>query len=211
MFNQLTQNKQLLAPLGIGILLVLILIVFAIFLLPGSVPQQSTISPTPTPYPSLSGSVKNNRYAKNQKTTITETTRVEIEKRTDVEQKIALSEGRIKYSLTSPLVTRKNEIITQNGKVIFERILIPEKRSDPGYVTISEYKALFGKPEEEIQGSQYYGELYHALIYASKGFTLIGNTNTDEVFEVQVYEPMTVEGYIQTFGEDIEESTGAVQ
>lgn len=141
-----------------------------------------------------------------QQAIVGKTTQREIENLKDVEKKETLPDGAIRYTLVSPLVTRKNEIITKDNVVIFERILVPESKNSPGYATISEYINLFGQPGKKIQGSRYYGEPISTLVYAPRGFAFIANTITDEVYEIQLFKPMTVDSYMKLFGEDIEEN-----
>lgn len=157
---------------------------------------------TPTPIPDAVSTI--------QYTFIGDTTQEEVEKLPTIEKKEVLPDGTTRYSLKSPLISRKNEILTKDGSVIFERILVPESPSAKGYAKISEYKSRFGQPEQTIRGSRFYGELFSTLIYAKNGFTLIGNTRTDEVFEIQHFSPMSIEEYKRLYGNDIDEGTGHV-
>lgn len=114
-----------------------------------------------------------------------------------------LSDGSKKYTFTAPITTRTNDIIIKNGVAIYEKIVTPEKKADTGYQTIDQYTQQYGQPEEVIQGTELYGPYSSTYIYASKGFAFIANPNTNEVYEVKVFMPMTVEEYKVQYGSDI--------
>ena len=141
-------------------------------------------------------------------TVVERTTQREVESLPTVENKEVLPDGSVRYTLKSPLITRKNEVIVKNNVVVFERILVPEKRGAEGYATISEFREKFGEPEEVVRGSKYYGFMISTLIYAEQGFSLIANTITDEVYEIQRFQPMSVASYREQYGEDIDEDSG---
>jgi hypothetical protein len=209
MFNNLPKNKELFLLLAVAVVLVLFVLMFSFitFMNPSrqSREKQQAVA-TPTPYESLSQAVENDHYSTIQKTTVGETTDEEVEILPDVEEKEDLSDGRTLYSLESPYITRKNEILTQDGVVVFERILAPEQSSAPGHARISEYTRLLGDPQESLVGSRFYGPHVTTFIYADRGLALIGNTHTDEVFEIHTFTPTTVEQYRQLYGQDIDES-----
>lgn len=136
---------------------------------------------------------------------IDKTTQQEVENLDTVEDKKTLPDGTVQYSLISPLVTRKNEVLVKDNTVVFERILIPESKNALGYATISEYTKQYGQPEETIEGSRFYGPPISTFIYADQGFAFIANTITDEVYEIQKFQPMSVSDYKKLYGRDIEE------
>jgi hypothetical protein len=123
-------------------------------------------------------------------------------------KKELLPNGSIRYVFSSLSSARPNEIIVRNGVVIFERIIIPAKKGDLGYATISDFISKFGNPERAIRGSNFYGWAWTTYIYASRGFSFIANPNTDEVFEIQLYEPTKVDDYIEKYGQDINPNLG---
>lgn len=136
---------------------------------------------------------------------IDKTTQQEVENLDTVEDKKTLPDGTVQYSLISPLVRRKNEVLVKDNVVIFERILVPESKNTVGYATISDYTKRFGQPEETIEGSRFYGPPISTFIYADQGFAFIANTITDEVYEIQKFQPMSVADYKKFYGRDIEE------
>ena len=112
------------------------------------------------------------------------------------------------YTHPSPLIPRPNELIVENGVVVFEQVLIPEEQDGPNFKSISMLKSVLGEPDGSIQGSAYYGWYIETLIYPQLGLAAIVNPYTDEVFELHFFEPTTIEGYTSKFGKDIQEHTG---
>lgn len=163
-----------------------------------------------TPTPNVPGGTSTqHKISPTQKTIIEKTTKNNVESLPGITGKTTLSNGATRYTFASPLVSRKNEVIVKDNQVIFERILVPESSKDPGYVRISQYEKEYGKPQQIIRGSRFYGNLIRTYIYADKGFALIGNPITDEVFEVHTFLPTSVENYIQQYGEDINKNAPA--
>lgn len=72
--------------------------------------------------------------------------------------------------------------------------------------TFEPLTATLGQPEKTAPGSKFYGYHMNTYIYASKGIVFIGNPNINEVFEIQSFTPMSVEEYINNYGQDISES-----
>lgn len=208
MDNALFKNKQLLGLTIVAFLLVMFVIALTVLLSrnPDQISdQEQTLLVTPTPYASLTDALSSGRFSPIQKTEITETTSEEVERFPDIIGKEELQNNMMLYSLESSFPTRENQIITQDETVIFERILTPVKSSAPGYARISDYTTLLGDPEEFIRGSHHYGPFIYTYIYASEGLAIIGNPVTDEAFEIHQFTPMSVEDYIQEFGDDIDE------
>lgn len=117
------------------------------------------------------------------------------------------SKNETQYTFSSPILLYDNTIVTDQGKVIYEKAITV----DPGYThpTISSYESRFGKPELVVKGSKTYGEFAKTYIYSQKGFALIGNPFTDEVYEIQQFKPMTVEEYMVLWGKDIDRTQSA--
>ncbi len=201
-----SQQKATLFLLGAALFL-LILVIVLVFSSQGG-KQNFPTTPSPTPI-QIDGTPRTQKIAPTQRTFIERTTLEEVEQLPTIENKVILPEGGTRYTLTSPLVTRKNEIIVQNNQAVFERILVPENRQDPGFVTLTEYKNEYGQPQETIRGSYFYGNLIETFIYADKGFALIGNPFTNEVYEIQTFAPTTVENYKARYGDDINEDAEA--
>jgi hypothetical protein len=109
----------------------------------------------------------------------------------------------IEYTYESPVFMRRNQIITHDGKVIFERIMTPTDPNSPSYAKISSYTDQFGDPQRIVKGSRFYGFYMTTYIYASKGFAFVANTHTDAIYEFQKFAPTTLDEYIATFGQDL--------
>jgi hypothetical protein len=118
-------------------------------------------------------------------------------------EKSTLPSGETQYSIESQLIPRPEKIITERGVVVFESILIPITQSDRGFVSLDEITSTFGEPDTTITGSNFYGWYVENRIYSSKGFTIIGNPNTNEIFEIHIYSPMSYTDYLSKYGEDI--------
>lgn len=95
---------------------------------------------------------------------------------------------------------RTDSIMLQNDMVKFKRTRFPASGERVAY-----YKQLYGEPEKEIQGSAYFGEQAKTYIFAKKGIALIANMNTEEVYELQQFQPVSVERYLNLYGDDIQE------
>jgi hypothetical protein len=124
---------------------------------------------------------------------------------TPYQSAVDLPQNQKKYTNASSLISRSNSVVTDsNNTVIYQQtvFLAPNTKLP----SISAYTTQYGNPEKEITGSKYYGISAVTMIYASKGITIIGNPNTKEVYELQQYVPMSVEGYIQAYGQDISEN-----
>lgn len=158
---------------------------------------------------SFSLSTQQNPFTFLQKAEIGKTTTKELDKqinKNELKEKQVLSDKETIYKLNSILPQRPNEIRTENGIAVFERIIVPaDNPNTPGYVTIPQMISTFGQPDKIIQGSQFYGKFSSTYIYGGKGLAFIGNSNTNDVYEVQLFVPMIVEEYIKKYGGDIKE------
>lgn len=100
---------------------------------------------------------------------------------------------------------RSDEVITNNqGFVVFEKITIPENNTTTGSIKISTFIQQHGEAERTIQGSADYGPFSNTYVYAGKGFTVIANPSTGTVQEIQLYQPLSVDEYLKTYGGTIE-------
>lgn len=186
--------------IGIGVFVVIIFFVsfFTALLKPSPSPtsqqqiEQQDKTPTTTSISPL------------QKTIIGQTTSDQIKSNFSIIEEKQLPDGSTAYSIPSPLTSRPIEIRTKEDVVVFERELTPVDSIDPGYSTITFFQNEYGEPDEVFKGSLYYGSYLEHLIYSSRGFTLIANPNTDEVFEIHFFEPMSVEEYVKMYGDDID-------
>lgn len=125
----------------------------------------------------------------------------DLANRPGFKNKTLLDKNTIQYSFNSPLQNRDNLIIARNDKTVFERAITLE----PGakHPQLSDYKQRFGEPEVELEGSKFYGQFEKTYVYASKGFTLVGNPFTGEIDEIQTFIPTTTDGYLLGWGEDV--------
>lgn len=126
----------------------------------------------------------------------------------DIIESTTLPSGETQHLITSELISRPDEIITKEGVVVYERVLLPENPTENGYETFSSIELGFGTPDLVLEGSDFYGWNIESRIYSSKGFTAIGNPNTGEIYELQFYEPMPAEEYVNLYGEDINTELG---
>ena len=117
MLNSLLQQKKLLLLFGISILLIIIIFVLLISV---TITPKTPITNIPTPTPVII----NTKTSQEQKISVLQKAvnselPQKIESSPDFESKIVLPNGNTEYNLKSPLIRRKNEIITNNGQVIF--------------------------------------------------------------------------------------------
>jgi hypothetical protein len=109
------------------------------------------------------------------------------------------------YSFPSLNLSSDNTIITNNNTVIFEKRFTADANFK--HPELSYYLSLLGDPEAMIPGSKIYGTSVNYYIYAAKGVTVIGRPFSDEVEEIQQYQPTTVDDYVKLWGENILEHT----
>lgn len=140
-----------------------------------------------------------------QKTLIGQTTASDIEKLAGVQKKEILPSGETRYELKAFIPQRPDEVRTKDNIVVFERIDVPQDPKAMGYAEISQMTRTYGKPEKVIQGSAFFGPFVSTYIYGTRGFAFIGNPHTDEVYELQLFTPMTAGEYITKHGSDIKE------
>jgi hypothetical protein len=123
----------------------------------------------------------------------------DIEQREDFQKKEIRSDGSVVYTFASDNPQRPNIlIVTRDNNLIFSRTL---NSKDLPLASITTIKETIGEPEKTIQGSKFYGQEAVIYLYSSAGLTLIANLKTDEVFEEQHFTPMSVDAYLQRFGD----------
>jgi hypothetical protein len=138
---------------------------------------------------------------KDQSIIVGKTTQSEIEQAPGIKAITELPDTKKQYSFASVRVDRDNIVITQNGIVVFSRTLTELR--DHKLPNLNEFKTVYGEPEKEIEGSRYYGRIHKTYIYASRGIAIIANPYSNEIYELHNYGPMSVDQYVQTWGEDI--------
>lgn len=116
-----------------------------------------------------------------------------------------LADGSIKYVLPAAVPLRDNVVIAKNNQIIFEKIITPSNNQANGFSYLSDFIYKFGDPQSIKKGSAVWGPFASYYIYADKGLTVVANPETDEVYEIQVYQPTSVENYISAYGQEIRE------
>lgn len=137
------------------------------------------------------------------KTSIGKTSDQEVAKLNNLKQKQVLPNGSIQYSFNSPLLKTDNLVVTRGGVVVFKRVF--PGTDDWDLPRVTDYISQHGNPERELTGSKNWGRFIKTYIYASQGFTFVGNPLSDEVVEIQSYLSMTVDEYITEWGQDIKD------
>lgn len=165
-------------------------------------PKSSLVIPTPIiPQAEYNRKIESNLNPL-QKTVIGKTTDQELLRIPNITQE-SLSQGLTKYSFPSEFVYWPNEVVTQNGVVIFERIVLPERSESLGYDTVSGIENKFGSAENIIPGSKRYSEVAKTYVYPSQGFAVVGFPHDDKIYEIQKFLPTTLEVYKTFFGDDL--------
>jgi hypothetical protein len=167
-------------------------------------PTPSRLKPTITFFP-LPTIPKSQQLNSTQKTIPGQKIdRVVLEKFPGFISKEVLPGNQAQYNIKSELLARPNQIIVSSeSMVLFEREILPSSPKKVGYTTFSQLKKTHGDPERIIKGSKFYDWYIEAYIYTSKGFTAIGNPNTNEVYEMHFFIPSSIDEYIQAYGEDL--------
>lgn len=181
------------------LILILLIIVTATILI-----SRLSVSPTnnaTTPSPVITQSASPSYSS--QKSIIGRTTIEDFEKTNKFESKQNLANNRVGYSINSNINARPNQVIFQDNKAAFERIIVISDN-----IKISDQTIRHGVAERVIKGSKFYGHSMDTYIYANKGLAFIANTNTDEVYEIQIFPPTSVDSYLNSYGEDINENKG---
>lgn len=109
------------------------------------------------------------------------------------------------YEIPSIITSRPHKIMTAGGVARTERITLPAYQSQDGYTTLSELAERFGAPSHIFNGSPFYGDFADRYIYEASGFSAIVNKNTNEVFEIFHFAPMSFEEYSSLFPEELVE------
>lgn len=194
-------NKSLFIILGITFFLALIVIIAAITNLFRSSPKTSPgNTPTPTAIPYVRNSNGEFIFTPLEKTTIKKTTDKEVAAKNNVISKTRLGNVTV-YKVTSATIGETDEIRTKDGLVTFESTNIFNKKAGGYPPKASVYEKEFGKPEKILKGVSPIGKFISAYIYASDGFALFVNHNTNTVYVVQRFVPMTVEEYQKTYAD----------
>lgn len=174
-----------------GFLLIIILLIFISISSPNKpTPIPPQYQPTPTVIIAIPG----------QKYTIGETKAGEINQNNSVikqEPKLNLT----KYSLRSSLDLRPNIVMTDGNVVVFESIIVPQESAS--IIKLSDYLKRYGVANKTFTGSNFYGSMANTYVFTSQGLAIIANSYTNEIYELQVFSPTTIENYVKYYGDDI--------
>jgi hypothetical protein len=198
----------------LGFAAILIAVVFVSFIFINLVFKKPSQSPPPTSLPSLPSSKglpvvieavdpqSQTAFKGYYNIELGKTTDREIESLPNIVKKEVLPGKKISYELSSADSLRNSRVVTENSKAVFKSsVSITEQ--DFKTPKFSPYKQAYGNAEKAYIGSARYGRYITTYLYASKGFALIVNPLTDEVFEVQSFIPTSIEDYLANWGQDI--------
>lgn len=108
-------------------------------------------------------------------------------------------------TITTPtsLPSRTNKVVSNKQFVIYKRVIIPLVITESKEVTISGLKNSLGEPHQTYTGSKAYGYSMATYAYPQKGISFVANNFEDEVYEIQYFQPTTLDEFIKLYGEDI--------
>lgn len=138
-----------------------------------------------------------------QKSIIGKTTLKDIEKSGSIIEKKAIDQDSYELSIDSLVKSQPDSIITSGGKVTYERISLPTSKNNPSYKSLSELTTKLGSPEFIIVGSIRYGSLVKTYVYGSKGIAFVGSNANDVTYEIEIFEPITTQKYLETYGKGL--------
>lgn len=189
----------------LGAVLIIVVGVSLVFILSPNGPGRNQITQVAVPTPIIPEAEfrkTESGLTRLQKTVIGKTTEQEIAQISGAVLK-QLPNGDREYSYPSEYPLWPNRIITSNGIVIFEAIVLPENSSSSGYDTLSNFITKYGEAEKVIPGSERFGEFTQYYIYAKQGIAVIAGPHDDKIYEIQKFIPTTVSNYENQFGQDI--------
>lgn len=115
-----------------------------------------------------------------------------------------LPDNATEYFYDSGYPLKDNEIVAKNDIVVFKRLVILNEQAT-SMPQLDSYVKLYGEPEAVYQGSASYGRFMKTYVYSSRGFALILNQFTGEIFEIQTFEPTSIDDYVRRWGGDIKQ------
>lgn len=136
-----------------------------------------------------------------EKTMINKTTDQEIKQKFTILKTTQLANGVTIYTVKSELPALEDQIYTQNGVVVFDSTSIfTIKYGD--LPLLSQFEAHLGQPEEIVERNKEYGWAISNYLFPKKGYLLVANKFTKEVYEVDRFTPMTLAQFKQQYGAD---------
>lgn len=184
----------------IGFLILIILLLITIGLITGKFFGRNTQQNNQIPIASIVPTTQSPEITKYTRSQIKQTTTQELQSHPNLKNTVQQDQQTL-FHFPSPDITRDSLVVTENGVTVFERSIT----TDPDYFhpKLETITQSLGNPEREFKGSNFYGPEMTAYIYASKGITIVANPNTKEVFEIQRFEPMSVDEYVTKWGSDL--------
>ncbi len=159
-------------------------------------------SPSPTPVPPKKSFIDPDNPL--QRTIVGLTRQQEVEANHEIISVTTQSDGSQVYQLHSAIEAVPDTIKTKNSQVVYEQVHLPFTSSQPGAMSLVELKQKYVEPEEIITtGSHFYGQFAHTYLYVSRGVTAVVDSINEVVRELQFFEPMSKETYLQQYGADI--------
>ena len=163
--------------------------------------------PPPQPQPEQlvpKGIISEESFSTFKEVEIGKTTEQELQTLSNLTEKTTQNPDTREFVYNSAFDYRENAIITEDSVAAFKRI-IPVNPNDWSSPQISYYQNIYGTPQAEHVGSATYGRFMKTYIYADKGAAVIFNPSTGEVFEIQLFSPVTVDQYLEKWGSDIKD------
>lgn len=125
-----------------------------------------------------------------------------LENRPGLQKTENLTNGTTMLSYASHLEGRPNIIITKGDdrdNIVFQRTV-----TAPDFpVKITDYISIYGHAPKVYNNSRFYGPIVETHIYSDLGVAFIANPKTGDVLESQFFEPISIDGYLKNFGDDI--------
>ncbi len=191
--------KRFLPFLLIGIVILLVIGLVINFILTRNVQRPTTAVPATLQFPqapTTAGSLS--------QLVAGESTTNDVAKLAKPLKKERLSNSDTRYTFSSTRVGRVNEVVVSGNTVNFVRIITPNDGAQQGYAVLVQYTQTYGQPDKIIAGTEDYSYPLQTYIYSTKGFALIINPTTTEVYEVQKFQPMSVQNYLNSYGKNIQ-------
>lgn len=117
----------------------------------------------------------------------------------EVKNKENLSTSRTTY--TFDIQGLNLQLITEGGFIVFKKSPVVGKNWT--HPNLDVFLKNFGKAEREYKGSKTYGPQTTVFAYPSKGYAFIGNTFTNQLYEIQNFNTTTPGEYQKKWGEEL--------
>lgn len=111
-----------------------------------------------------------------------------------------LADGTTKYTYESTNPNRPNEIIVENGTIIYQRSLVNNKY-------IYHYTNTMGAPDYVFQSSKFYGSNTMTYVYLDEGTAFVADAKTTLVKEQLSFKPTSLEQFKEKYAQDVADFT----